>query len=114
VSKIFKVHGYCPMGCGETLYLDGLACVRCDQPNCPRPDAADRILADPETEHLVTVAEDGYSMKHPLHERLDNALLSCALGAEIGELYQDVGDYLGMGTFRVVPTPPRGWTWTRP
>ena len=33
------VRGYCPLGCGATLFLAAGGCVTCSSLNCPRPDA---------------------------------------------------------------------------
>jgi hypothetical protein len=46
---------------------------------CPRPDAAASILDHPETEHIVTIRDDGFTVEHPLRERLDGALHECRL-----------------------------------
>lgn len=77
------VGGCCPMGCGETLALrDGqIACLGTD---CPEPAAVATILADPETDHLVRINETSFSVRHPLRERLADALLTCGLTAQLG------------------------------
>lgn len=72
------VNGYCPMGCGTTLYVDG-GMVSCSNLNCPRPNAVSEILSDKETEHIVVVGQKDFTVKHPLRERLDNELLECNL-----------------------------------
>ena len=68
------VAGHCPMGCGRTLTLDH-AHVTCTSPRCPRPTAVHDILADDETEHVVTFADGGtFLVVHPLRETLGSAL----------------------------------------
>lgn len=42
-----RVGGYCPMGCGETLFLGEDGYVTCSLIECPRPDAAAVILDNP-------------------------------------------------------------------
>lgn len=80
------IDGYCPMGCGETLQIVVGGLIECSMIFCPRPDAVARILDDPETEHIVELHDDGYSIKHPLRERLDDALLDCGLLAAMPKL----------------------------
>jgi hypothetical protein len=75
----FTVQGCCPMGCGQTLVLGEGGLVTCCSLECPRPDAATAILSDAGPEHLVELREEDYTVRHPLAERLDDALLSCTL-----------------------------------
>ncbi len=73
------VAGFCPMGCGKTLYFSGRR-VLCSAENCPRPSAVAEILAGSETEHIVLLDENGgWIMRHPLRERLDDKLMTCEL-----------------------------------
>lgn len=69
---------YCPMGCGETLHLMASGMIRCLDPHCRQSDAAQKILADKETDHIVVFSEGGWEMIHPLSDRL-GALLGCAV-----------------------------------
>lgn len=64
--------------------------LHCANKDCPRPNAALEILSEPQrTDHLVSLGRDGgFSVKHPLIERLDDKLLHCHLAdyvAEFGE-----------------------------
>lgn len=118
MTSMHTVHldGFCPMGCGPTLVI-GIANpiahdagrVVCDSVSCPRPSAASEVLADQETEHVVTMALDGFTLRHPLRERLDDALLSCTLHLRLNRGYpSDVAP----GLYRV--TSHGGtWTWER-
>lgn len=74
-----RVRGHCPMGCGETLILDDgyVTCSRTGPRSCPRPDAVATLLEDPETHHIVQIREDEFTVRHPLRERLDDALMDC-------------------------------------
>lgn len=74
-----KVAGECPMGCGPTLFLGSGGYVTCSLDICPRPDAAVDILADGDPHHVVVLGEAGFTVRHPLRERLDDALLTCSL-----------------------------------
>jgi Family of unknown function (DUF6085) len=75
------VAGYCPMGCGATLFLGSAGWVTCSDLECPVPDAVATLLEDPETEHIVQLGPTEFTIKHPLRERLDDALMSCELHA---------------------------------
>lgn len=79
-----EVAGYCPMGCGSTLFLAADGHVTCSWAHCPNPGAVDEILAERETEHVVVLGEYGYNVLHPLRERIDGALLDCTVGEWIG------------------------------
>jgi len=92
------VKGCCPMGCGTTLYLSVSGHIACTAEACPRPNAAAEILGDCETEHLVEVNADGFTVRHPLRERLDNALLACDLHAAIR---RQAGPPVKPGRYRV-------------
>jgi hypothetical protein len=73
------------MGCGETLELhDGR--VMCIMVGCLDYLAVDRILADPETEHVVEVDETGFSVQHPLRERVGGMLFQCDLHSRLKAL----------------------------
>jgi len=80
------IRGNCPMGCGATLFVDTNDTIQCRGVGCPRPFAASEILGEAETEHLVTVGERYWSVKHPLRERLDDELLHCELGEYLEDL----------------------------
>jgi hypothetical protein len=111
-----KLRGYCPMGCGETLYLEtGLNAdfntIGCRGPFCPRPTAAAEILADPQTEHIITidsVIQGRYSMIHPLRERLEGGLLSCRLTRWLA---RNRGHWPARGTYQAT-TDHETWTFT--
>ena len=71
------VSGFCPMGCGATLRYMPFREIRCSNRDCPRPGAVTELLADQETEHIVRIDEDGWTIRHPLWERLDDKLMTC-------------------------------------
>jgi hypothetical protein len=74
------ITGNCPMGCREGLILGEGGTIWCGSLLCPRPTAAAEILADPEAGHIVDITLDGqFTIRHPPHERLDDALLTCKL-----------------------------------
>lgn len=77
------VEGYCPMGCGQTLFLGEGGRITCSWIECPRPAAVDELLADHETEHVVTIGLRSFAVQHPLRERLDGELHRCELHQEL-------------------------------
>ena len=97
----FEAEGlYCP-ACGKAmLVLRGRKLV-CEHQGCPRPDAAAKVLSDPEIHHIVKF--DGYgnyfAAKHPLRERIDGELLDCAIHDEVTR-WRDDGNPTD-GTWRV-------------
>ena len=76
-----KVQGYCPCGCGQTLFLAAEGYVTCAYLECPCPTAVSDILGERETEHIVVIARNGFSVLHPLRERVEGALFDCGLHA---------------------------------
>ena len=81
-----KVSGYCPMGCGQTLFLGSGGYVTCSYGPCPEPGAVADILADPETQHVVVLGPSTFSVQHPLRERLNGDLFRCDLHAKLTSL----------------------------
>jgi len=76
---VTDVRGFCPMGCGETLFLGSGGYVTCSLIGCPRPDAVSTLLDDRETDHVVHLKERTFTVRHPLRERLNDALMRCDL-----------------------------------
>jgi len=76
---IVDLRGCCPVGCGSTLHLMPGGLIACLGENCPDPTAVQLLLLDCETEHIVVFTDSGFTIRHPLRERLDDALLTCAL-----------------------------------
>jgi hypothetical protein len=111
-----NLDGYCPVGCGPTLVI-GIADpishdtgrVVCGSPSCPRPGAAGELLADQETEHIVFLGEDDFTLRHPLRERLDDDLMTCELHLLMAKkVLTDVAP----GKYRVIAREPT-WIWER-
>ena len=85
---------YCPMGCGETLHLMQSGMIMCLGKDCPNPGAAQQILGDRETQHIVVFREDGWEMIHPLSDRL-GSLLACMVHEACNRLPGPPGGILG-------------------
>jgi hypothetical protein len=110
MSALLRVRGFCPMGCGVTLSIDTtIGDIVCGHALCPRPDAAQTILNDPETEHIAEFTDDGFTVKHPLRERLDDALLTCDLLGHIQRI--GLGEHPRAGRYRVA-WRGSSWDWT--
>lgn len=105
-----KVAGCCPQGCGETLQRRGSdGVVWCGARDCPRPDSVHLVLQDPETEHVVSVGEFGYTIQHPLRERVHGALFECSVHADVSNT---VDERMGEpGRYRVTWTEDRELKW---
>lgn len=72
-----RLKGFCPMGCGETLFVGSGGHITCSYLECKNPTAVDDILGDGETEHIVTLEGERFHIEHPLRERLDDGLQRC-------------------------------------
>ena len=79
MPELPKVAGYCPMGCGETLFLGDGGHVTCSLLACPNPTVVDAVLTDPETEHVVRIGDNTFTIMHPLRERVKGELYDCPL-----------------------------------
>ncbi len=94
-----KVAGNCPMGCGETLFLAVGGHVTCSVIDCDDPLAVDKMLAERESEHVVTIHGDGtFTIRHPLRERAEGQLEGCSLHQRLATQARDV--MLPEGRFR--------------
>lgn len=81
-----KIAGYCPMGCGETLTRSDDGRVMCASPFCPTPLAVDVLLDVDETEHRGDFTADGFTLEHPLRERLEGELFLCPVHKYLADL----------------------------
>src|SRR5688572_9515137 len=80
------VMGYCPMGCGNTLFVGDGGYITCSYAHCKNPTAVSDLLEDQETEHIVELGEDTFTVRHPLRERLNDELMTCDLHEYIASL----------------------------
>ncbi len=100
-----EIRGYCP-ACGHgSLVVNPSPYVAvgvyCCWPDCPRPTAAHEILQDAQTDHVVTFTEDGFTLRHPVRERLDDELLRCSAHRYL----VDLGTSGAVpGTYRMLPS----------
>jgi hypothetical protein len=105
-----RVQGYCPMGCGPTLFLGSGGYVTCSWIRCPCPTAVADLLEDREDHHIVVLGDETFSIRHPLRERLEGVLFDCGLHAYLTAL---AGPPRVPGRYRVTPTAAvDGWAFT--
>jgi hypothetical protein len=112
---MINIDGYCPLGCGQTLRAEETKLVNrviCWAATCPDPLAAQKILQDPMTEHIVrfSFSGSGFTVKHPLRERLDDALLYCELAQICGAMPEPPGGVAGSYLVRL---EEENWTFER-
>lgn len=81
-----SVPGYCPMCGGQSLFRASGGHITCSRSDCPNPTAVDEILAERETEHIVQLGHDNFTVRHPLRERLNDELMDCELHTWISDL----------------------------
>lgn len=103
------IDGYCPMGCGRTLFrVPDSDKIVCRYERCPFPDVVSVILSDRETEHVVTFeATDrghAFTVRHPLRERLDSELITCSVEGYLRSL---TGPPKPSGRYRMTKNPGR-------
>lgn len=109
MGRLIDVRGECPMGCGKTLHLasdSGL--IACISPACPRPLAVSDLLRDPLTDHKVEVDYDGFAIKHPLYERIEDKLFACDLQAWLSGLAEPPTVDGVYRVTRITETPAEG------
>ncbi len=102
------VQGHCPACGASSLFLASGGYVTCRVIDCPNPTAAADILADRETEHVVTFAS-GFTIRHPLRERLNGELEDCTLHRQLLALS---GPPVRPGRYRARRVDG-GWSWER-
>lgn len=105
-----RVPGHCPACGAQTLYTMAGGHIRCTWSHCPRPTAVDELLQDSETEHVVQFGEAGFTIRHPLQERLDDALMECRLHQVLVGM---AGPPVTQGRYRARETPGTvdGYSW---
>lgn len=105
-TETIKVLGYCPMGCGETLAVStqpgsDVAAVTCRGSGCPDRRAMEKIMRTTETEHVVSLTRGGFTVTHPLRERLGFGLDACVLHEWLQRTRPEEADV--PGRYRVTP-----------
>lgn len=89
------------MGCGPHLHVMPGGMIMRLAPGCPDRGAVTGIISDPETGHVADVTEDGWTLKHPLRERLGDGLFACTAG-EVMRRAEEDGALLP-GRWRLLP-----------
>jgi hypothetical protein len=107
-SAFPKVAGYCPMGCGATLFVAKDGHITCSLIGCADPCKVDDLLHDRETEHIVLLDETSFNLQHPLRERGED-LFACDMHERLSALD---GPPAQPGRYRVTHDGRR-FHWTR-
>lgn len=74
------------MGCGPHLHVMSGGLIMCLAKDCPDPGAVTQIISDPETLDVVQIDEDGFSILHPLRERLGGGLFDCPVNRALAAM----------------------------
>lgn len=83
------LEGYCPRGCGQTLYAEEMNVsnrIICMGEACDDPVAVNKLLQDSETEHVVRFSLHDFTVRHPLRERIGDELMDCDAHTECSSL----------------------------
>lgn len=66
-----------------------VAVLKCLHPECPHPDGLQEMLTSPgfaePAKHKAFLHEDGWSVTHPLIERITGEILTCPIHSVAGE-----------------------------
>lgn len=82
--KEVKVWGFCPYGCGQTLIVrSDTGIIKCQKDDCPNAASVTALLIRAIPEHIVNFKDGGFSLKHPLKERVDDNLFECSIHLNI-------------------------------
>lgn len=96
---------YCP-ACGtQKLHLMQADVIHCLAPGCPDPDAAHKILSDPETRDIVEFTDEDFRILHPLRERIGGSLFDCPVNRACQEMDGPPRDAAG----KITPGRYRAW-----
>jgi hypothetical protein len=80
-----KVQGRCPWCGGNSLFLGSGGYVTCSHSECDNPSGITDLL-DGETEHIVVLRDNDFTIQHPMRERLAGELFECGLHGYLGNL----------------------------
>lgn len=107
---------YCP-ACGQQkLHLMQADVIYCLALGCPDPDAAQKVLSDPETRDVVEFTDEDFRILHPLRERIGGVLFDCPVhracqavdGPPAPGRYRAWLDKDGILTLDLITEPPEG------
>ncbi len=103
------IKGHCP-ACGwASLFVGEGGYITCSRLECPQPDAVSTLLEDRETEHVVRLSADSWTVRHPLRERIGDALMACSLN----EYLHNIDQPEELGTFRARCEAHDAWSWEK-
>jgi hypothetical protein len=102
------VKGHCPECGNETLFLASGGYITCSWVECRNPTAAADVLDDGQVHHVVVLGKTTFTVRHPLRERLGDALMECDLHRRIAALD---GPPRSPGRYTVMLFPDGRWVW---
>ncbi len=103
--KLKRVNGCCPSCGGRQLFVFDDGQLLCRQEGCALPSAASQILNQGgETGHILESRNDGWTIMHPLRERLEGALFRC----EVADTVNTIGPPAMLGYYRILATTGTG------
>ena len=77
----------CPACRERKLHLMTSGLIRCNNPGCPRPRAAQEILEGDAGVDIVQInGNGGFSILHPLRERIEGGLFDCPVNRYLASL----------------------------
>jgi hypothetical protein len=79
----WDMHAPCPMCSERKLHILVSGVIRCLNRKCPRPMGAQEILDGDPGADIVQIDEGGFSILHPLRERIDGGLFDCPVNKAI-------------------------------
>lgn len=108
---MIKIEGWCPYGCGQTLYLR-LGIIECSYAHCPNPTGVTDLIVEDAKElgHIVKLTREGFSIQHPLKERIDRDLFHCGLHEYLDALAAGIPKW-APGNYLVQETPTADAPW---
>jgi hypothetical protein len=112
VNENQRVAGFCP-ACGhKSLRLSvvgGAGYITCSRLECPEPNLVTDLLDNRETEHIVTITEEGWTIRHPIRELIDDRFMHCDLHEYMVSI---AGPPIVPGRYRV-SRDDETWSWYR-
>ena len=108
-----SIQGHCPHGCGATLEVNIVTGqLSCSNGECPNPNAVQAILDHNEPNHIVRIEEEGWVIKHPLLERVEDRLFDCEVGRTLAML-PPPRNHWRPGDYEVTINDDGSWNWKK-
>src|ERR1017187_5858481 len=100
------IDGYCPSCGSRQLVASDDGQILCKQEGCALPSAASQILNQGgETGHILESRDDGWTLMHPLRERLEGGLFRWA----VADTVNAIGPPAMLGYYRILAAAGTAW-----